>query len=294
MWRGIGESMPPGAICNLKLAINMTWNKLLAWFVHFYTALGLVAAGGMAVAIVNGTPAAFRLAFALMLIACVIDATDGTLARYFRVKEVLPNFDGRRLDDLIDFHTYTSLPLLLVWQARLLPEGYDLWLLLPLLASAYGFCQVNVKTEDGYFLGFPSYWNIIAFYLYVLKPPGPLALGVLIFFAVLTFVPARYLYPTHRGRLNRWTNQLGAVWCVLLIWILARLPDAPLPPAADPPQPVLPNADSTTLAIAWASLAFPAYYLLVSWYISLRIVLRARRLQSSKPRGELLSPPKHA
>ena len=39
---------------------------------------------------------------------------------------------------------------------------------LPLLASAYGFSQVNVKTDDGFFLGFPSYWNIVAYYLFVL------------------------------------------------------------------------------------------------------------------------------
>lgn len=269
----------------------MTWNKILAWCVHFYTGLGLVAAGGMAVAIIHGSPAAFRLAFALMLVACVIDATDGTLARYFRVKDVLPHFDGRRLDDLIDFHTYTSLPLLLIWQARLLPPQYELWLLLPLLASAYGFCQVNVKTDDGYFLGFPSYWNIIAFYLYVLQPPAWLALGALVFFAVLTFVPARYLYPTHRGRLNRWTNQLGAVWCALLIWILARLPNGPAPA---PAGGAIPPLDATTRLLALASLAFPAYYLLVSWYISLRIVLRARRLHSATPPSELISPHKQA
>ena len=46
------------------------------------------------------------------------------------------------------------------------PLAWLLWL--PLLASAYGFSQVNAKTPDGFFLGFPSYWNIIAFYLYVL------------------------------------------------------------------------------------------------------------------------------
>src|SRR5262245_42656999 len=79
---------------------------VLAWCVHFYTALGLVAAGGMAVAIVLGGPENFRLAFLLMAVATLIDATDGTLARLVRVKEVLPGFDGRRLDDLIDFQTY--------------------------------------------------------------------------------------------------------------------------------------------------------------------------------------------
>ena len=95
----------------------------------------------------------------------IIDATDGTFARMVKVKEVLPHFDGRRLDDLIDFQTYTSLPLLLAWRAQLVPDGQEAWLLAPLIASAYGFCQVNAKTDDGYFLGFPSYWNIVVFYL---------------------------------------------------------------------------------------------------------------------------------
>src|SRR5207249_737286 len=111
---------------------------------------------------------AFRWSFVLMLVATLIDATDGTLARRVRIKEVLPGFDGRKLDDLVDFLTYTTLPLLLIWRAQLLPAGQDAWLLCPLLASAYGFCQVAAKTADGYFLGFPSLWNVVAFYLYVL------------------------------------------------------------------------------------------------------------------------------
>src|SRR5262245_66104769 len=123
----------------------MNHRKALAWCVHAYTALGLVAAGGIAVAILDGSPGGFRLAFRLMLIATLIDATDGTLARWVRVKEVLPGFDGRRLDDLIDFLTYTSLPLLLLWRAQVLPSGQEGWLLAPLLASAYGFCQVSAK-----------------------------------------------------------------------------------------------------------------------------------------------------
>jgi phosphatidylcholine synthase len=247
----------------------------LAWCVHGYTALGLVAAGGMAVAILDGRPASFRLAFVLMFVATLVDATDGTLARAVRVKEVLPRFDGRRLDDLIDFQTYTSLPLLLVWRAGLIPPGYEVWLLAPLLASAYGFCQTNAKTDDGYFLGFPSYWNIVAFYLYVLQPPGWVALGLILGFSLLTFVPARYLYPTHRGRLNRWTNVLGVPWTVLLACVLIRLPDE----AVDGRY-----ADETTRLLALVSLAFPVYYLLVSWAISLRIVARARR--KARFRGE--------
>src|SRR5262245_54521184 len=125
----------------LKTGSNAV-RRVLAWCVHTYTGLGLVAAGGMAVCILDGRPERLRLAFLLMFVATLIDATDGTLARLVKVKEALPGFDGRRLDDIIDFQTYTSLPLLLIWRAQLLPAGYEAWLLAPLLASGYGFCQV--------------------------------------------------------------------------------------------------------------------------------------------------------
>ncbi len=142
----------------------------------------------MAVLIIRGGDRSFRWAFALMMIATAIDATDGWLARKAHVKEVLPGFDGRALDDLIDFHTYTTLPLLLLWRAGVLSAGLSWILLLPLLASAYGFSQVNAKTDDGFFLGFPSYWNIIAFYVYILRPEPLVSALILVSFALLTFV----------------------------------------------------------------------------------------------------------
>jgi phosphatidylcholine synthase len=145
--------------------------KVCAWLVHLYTAMGLVCAAGIAVLIVRGGDASFRRAFMLMLVATAIDATDGWLARKARVKDVLPGFSGRTLDDLVDFQTYTALPLLLLWRADALPDGAAWVLLAPLLASAYGFSQVNAKTDDGFFLGFPSYWNIVAF-LSLHAPPA--------------------------------------------------------------------------------------------------------------------------
>ncbi len=225
--------------------------KLFAWIVHAYTALGLVLAAGMAVLIVRGGDEAFRWTFVLMTLATLVDATDGWLARRARVGEILPGFDGRRLDDLIDFQTYATLPLLLVWRAGLLPPGQEAWLLAPLLASAYGFSQVHAKTEDHFFLGFPSYWNIIAAYLYILRLPGPWVLAVVLTFAVLTFVPARYLYPSYGGRWSGLTVALGAAWLVALAAILWLWNDAPRP-------------------LVLGSLAFPAYYLAVSWAISIR------------------------
>ena len=237
-------------------------SHLYAWGVHLYTAMGLVVAGTIAYVLVSDDPLRFRDAFLLMAVGILIDATDGWFARRVRVKEVLPGFDGRRLDDLVDFLNYTCLPLLLIYQADLLPERQSGWLLLPLLASAYGFCQVSAKTEDGFFLGFPSYWNLVAFYLYAMQPPLWATVTLLMTFSALTFVPARYLYPTQPGSLNRVSTVLGTIWGAFLVVILwgwqhhepfGGLRDHPL----------------TSL-----SLFYPVYYLVVSWALSVRYWLR--------------------
>ena len=237
----------------------MRLRKILAWSVHLYTALGLVAAACIAILIVRGGDDSFRGALALMLLATLIDSTDGWLARRARVKEFAPSFDGRRLDDLIDFQTYTSLPLLLIWRASILSDGQAWWLLLPLLASAYGFSQVNAKTDDGFFLGFPSYWNVVAFYLYLLRPPAWVSLTLIITLSLLTFVPWRYLYPSQRTPFSRLTNLLAALWVILLLLTMTRWPN-----------------DSRFLILL--SLAFPVYYMLLSWALT----LRRRRLRIEK------------
>lgn len=227
----------------------MRYEKFLAWGVHLYTATGLVLAAWMCVLIFRGGDDTFRAALMLMLLATFIDSTDGWLARRAHVKAVLPGFDGRRLDDIIDFQNYTSLPLLLVWRSGLLPQNSALWLLCPLLASAYGFSQVNAKTEDGYFLGFPSYWNVVAFYLYLLRPPLFLSLSIILGLSLLTFVPTRYLYPSQRAPLSRLTSVLAALWALFCLLILMHT-------LGDSRLPVL------------LSLAFPVYYMGLSWALS--------------------------
>jgi phosphatidylcholine synthase len=242
-----------------------TLQRFLGWCVHAYTALGLVAAGFIAVLLVHGRPADFRMAFLLMVAATIVDATDGTLARRVRIKEAVPTFDGRRLDDIIDFLTYTFLPLGLVWRAGLLPAGYEPWLFLPLVASIYGFCQVQAKTDDGYFLGFPSLWNVVAIYCYALPFDPRVTLAIIITLAVLTFVPSRYLYPSLPGAFNRFISILGIPWAISLVWIIFNLPDDSRS-----------RLDPTTSKVAWASLSYPIFYLGASWVISVAHWLRPR------------------
>jgi phosphatidylcholine synthase len=240
----------------------------LAWTAHLYTALGLVLAAGMGVCIVEGGAEAFRWAFAFMLVACLVDATDGSLARRLHVKEVLPNFDGAKLDDLIDFLTFTSLPLALIWRAGLLPPGSEWLLVVALLASGYGFCQIPAKTVDGYFVGFPSYWNIVAFYFYVLEIPPWLAAALVLALSALTFVPSYYVYPSRGATLSKTTNFLGGVWVMLLVWILWDLPAQELTSQSSP------SKYDRTLAVV--SLFYPIYYLAISWGITVRRWYRGR------------------
>ena len=227
-------------------------DKVGAWLAHAYTALGLICAAAIFGLLVEGGDQAFRLAFAVMVAATLIDATDGWIARRARVGEVLPGFDGRRLDDLIDFQTYTCLPLALLWRAGLFPGAMAAWLLVPLVASAYGFCQVEAKTDDHYFLGFPSYWNVVAFYLFLLKLPASWALALVLVLAVLTFVPTRYLYTTSSGRWSLLTNGLSAVWVVSLLAILWSWSGAPR-------------------WLVLGSLAFPVYYMTASWAVTVHL-----------------------
>ncbi len=232
---------------------NSRVRTCLGWAVHAYTASGLLLAAGIASLLLQPerTAETYRTCFMLMLVAVLIDATDGTLARAVRIKDAVPGFDGRRLDDLVDFLMYTVLPLLLIDRAGLLPHGCRWVLVAALVASAYGFCQTDVKTGDGAFLGFPSLWNVVAFYLFGLPVTGGWAVGLILGLAVLTFVPSRYAYPTQPGRYNRLMLLLSIPWTLLFATALALDWDEEL---------------SRTLVLA--SVWYPALYLGSAWAMS--------------------------
>jgi phosphatidylcholine synthase len=228
---------------------------ILAWLVHLYTALGAVI-GFFAILAIG--QADFRAALFLMAGAIVIDATDGTFARLARVKEMVPWFDGALLDEIVDYFNYVIVPCLFLARANLLPPQDALWLAaLPLLASAYGFCQRDAKTADYFFLGFPSYWNIVAFYLYVLQTPLWANAFLVIALSILVFVPIRYIYPSRSPRFRTPTNILGALWGAAVFYAIYRLPD--------PPR-----------ALTIASLAFPIYYIVLSLWLEIERAADAR------------------
>jgi phosphatidylcholine synthase len=224
--------------------------RTAAWGVHLFTASS-APAGILAILAMDRGDAAS--AFWWMAYTLAVDSIDGTLARAVGVKRVLPFFDGTRLDDVVDYFTYVIVPALFLLRMPLLPPDVAVPVALaPVLASAYGFCRTDAKTADHFFTGFPSYWNVVVFYLYMLGWPAWVNAAVVVALSVAVFVPIRYIYPSRTRTLRPLTVALGVVWGVTVLWLLAHLPTA-----------------SRTLVTA--SLAFPAYYLALS------LALQARR-----------------
>ena len=214
---------------------------LLAWTVHLYTASSALL-GLWAVHAIHEQE--FRLASYLMIMAMAIDSTDGLLARRFEVRNRIPWIDGRRLDDICDYFTYVLVPAAMLVEAQLLP--HPAWSAVPVLASAYGFSQVDAKTTDGTFLGWPSYWNVVVIYLYLLGASPSTALSVVLLCAAGVFVPIQYIYPSRATVFRGLSMTLSALWAFLFTWYAVQ------------PEP--------SARGVWLSLALgPGYYLAMSF-----------------------------
>jgi phosphatidylcholine synthase len=221
-----------------------------AWLVHLYTASGTVLALLAAQSVFESD---YRSAFLYLALQVVVDATDGVLARWARVSQLTPHFRGAHLDDTVDYVSYVFVPALLVWHARLVPAEASLGVCAAmLLSSAYGFSRADAKTDDHFFTGFPSYWNIVVLYLLMGAAPAMVNAVVLVVLAGLVFVPIRYVYPSRTPILRRLTNGLGVAWAVLMLVMIWRLP-------------------LVSRSLIWVSAVFPVYY------VGLSLLLSARR-----------------
>ncbi len=148
----------------------------------------------------------------MMAIAVAIDASDGTLARALRVRERIPFFDGALLDNIVDYLNYVAIPIFLMMRARILPPtaAGETIAGFAMIASAYGFSRVDAKTEDNYFRGFPSYWNLVALYLYCLGFAPILNAAIVALLALMVFVPIKYIYPNRTELMRPLTLTLAA------------------------------------------------------------------------------------
>lgn len=221
--------------------------KYCAWAVHFYTATGAAAAIVALDLIARGD---FRDALIVMAITLFVDSTDGPLARGLNVRERLPFFDGSLLDNVVDYLTYVAIPVFFMLRSGILADdtaGLTVASFI-MIASAYGFCRTDAKTADHYFRGFPSYWNLAAFYLFCLRWPLLANASLLSALAVMEFLPIKFIYPNRTEPLRGLTLTLAFIWAAVTALML---------PAAPSYNPLL----------LYASLAFIVYYFVMSFVL---------------------------
>lgn len=182
----------------------------LAWAVHLFTATGAVLALLALLAIERGQP---EMALLWLFVALVIDGVDGMLARATNVRERVPRIDGDALDLVVDYLTYVLVPVWFMLRGGYLPDSWAAPLAATILVSSlYVFVRRDMKTDDGYFRGFPALWNVIAFYFFVLRPTRADNAAVVIAFVLMTFAPVHVVHP-FRAR------DYGAVPAVLaIVW----------------------------------------------------------------------------
>jgi len=223
--------------------------KAAAWSVHLFTASGAVW-GYLAILAIQRH--AWQQTFVWMGAAVAVDGMDGWLARRCRVKEVLPGFDGSLLDNIVDYITYALVPAFIFYQAGLLPPVFaQVAAIAVLLASAYQFCQMDAKTEQHFFTGFPSYWNVVAFYLLIWRLDPWINLALIALFCVLVFIPVRYVYPSRTKAYQRITLAVVFTWGATVLLLFFEYPT---------PKPW----------VMWLSILCMGYYVAVSLFLMIK------------------------
>lgn len=222
--------------------------KTLAWSVHLFTATGAIWGFLSLLAIFEQN---WRAAIVWMIVAMFVDGFDGMLARWFRVKEYARGVDGGLMDNIIDYLNYVVVAAFILIKApNLMPPGWEMFGAFSiLLTSAYQFSQVDAKTDEQsfFFKGFPSVWNFLVIYMMLLGLNPWMNFVLLVVCNVLVFVPVKYIYPSRNTRWRRLTLGLTYVYGVIGVWGLMQYPSVPQ-------------------WIVWISLAYVAYYALLSFF----------------------------
>lgn len=198
---------------------------IAAWAVHVFTAAG---AGLAFLALTSLVHDNHRLAWIYLGVAFVIDGADGAMARRLDVRHVLPHFDGAILDLVVDYLTYVLVPTFFIYQLDLLPSA----ILVPgcvfvLVTSLYAFGNLDLKTTDNYFRGFPALWNVVVFHFYVFDTNPLFNTFVVLVLGLLTFAPVKTLHPVRVATWRPISLAILLVWSVAAMVLILTHPNSP-------------------------------------------------------------------
>ena len=185
-------------------------DKIAAWAVHGFTASGAVLGSLAIISIFNNDLVG---AFLWLGLALLIDGLDGSLARKIGVTDKTPNIDGSALDLVIDYLNYVIIPALMIYWFQFVPPGWEIYIPAGIVAvSLYTFANINMKTSDYYFSGWPAIWNILVLYFYILGTNLWINLIVIIILYILTFVPIKFVHPLRVKNLRNYTIFATVLW----------------------------------------------------------------------------------
>ncbi len=219
--------------------------KVAAYGVHVFTAVGAVLGLWAIILTFQGY---FQYAIWVLFTAVIIDSVDGVLARAVNIHQNAPRIDGALMDNIIDFVTWTVAPLVWIYAVTQIP----VWvLMICALASIFGFTNVEAKSSDDFFTGFPSFWNLVVFYIYLLALSTTLASVILLSFAIATLIPVRFIYPSKTTYFRTVTIALGLVYFFQIIALLMFF-------------------DKSPMLLVYSSFIFPVYYFGTSFYLHVK------------------------
>jgi len=178
--------------------------------VHLLTASGAVC--GL-IALHHAAAHDWAQSFLWLGAAAIIDTLDGPIARRVQVETSLPRFSGARLDLVVDYFNYCGVPAFIVMESGIAGAGFGILAgAIILLSSLFHFSDLQAKTDDGFFVGFPAIWNIVCLYFFVFAS-GPAATLLVIFaLAVATFVPVKWVHPVRVRRFRIPTAIITLLW----------------------------------------------------------------------------------
>ncbi|APD50967.1 CDP-alcohol phosphatidyltransferase family protein [Francisella hispaniensis] len=191
-----------------------TVQKIYAWLVHLFTSLGAVFG---ILAIIFSIEAAktivlgqtelhhyyIKLSMFSIIMAIFIDSIDGSLARLVDIKKLAP-IDGALLDNIIDFTTYSIVPCIWIYVSAVVSQQWLIPIIIMItISSSYQFCQLNAKTDDHFFVGFPSYWNVIVIYMLCFQSSQLTNEITITILAIFSFIPIKYIYLSRTEHISK-------------------------------------------------------------------------------------------
>jgi phosphatidylcholine synthase len=187
---------------------RVPYAEMRAFSVHLLTASGSFLAF---LGVVAAAEHRFVDMFWWLGLALAVDGIDGPIARKVRVKEVLPNWSGDTLDNIIDYVTYVLLPAFALYQSGMIGEPLSFVAAgMIVVSSAIYYADMGMKTDEYFFSGFPVVWNMIVFTLFVIDASATAAMIVVTISVFLTFLP-----PVRVKRLRTLNLAVFFIWCVL-------------------------------------------------------------------------------